>query len=162
MGAEAPRAGGAPPEARYVALDLGAVALLVRQEEVRALEPGADAAPGTGAEGPTAWAAYGGERWPVYAATPELHAMAPPLPGDRRVCVLLECEGARLALACTEARTVPPQELALHPLPPCMRAPEMPVRALGRVGRRLLPVADLAALARRLGGGDGAGGDDGG
>jgi hypothetical protein len=142
-----------------VALELGAAALLVRQEEVRALEPGADAAPGTGAEGPTAWVDYGGERWPVYATTPELHAMAPPLPADRRVCVLLEWGGARLALACTEARTVPPEGLALHPLPPCMHAPGMPVHALGRVGRRLLPVADLAALARRLGG---AGGDDGG
>ncbi len=132
--------------ARFAALDLGHLSLLLPQHEIRTLETVLDVE-GAGADTDAAcWVGLDGERWPVYCLSVDLEAL-PAIPAERRICVVLHHKEGCFGLVCEQVGNLARNEFDLLAVPVCMRMPETPIRALAVQGEQVHCVTTSADLA---------------
>ena len=135
------------PEAqrRYALIELENVALLLPQQDLRAIEPVLD----VDTRAPVGRAA--GEirlrtgTWPVYCPSDDLEPLAQML-SARRICAMLEFEQGLFGLVCVNVASVMAAQVKRFPVPVCMPASCGVLRELGLYDSRIVCLTSAARL----------------
>lgn len=128
---------------RFALIELDAVALLVPQHDLHAIEPVLD----VDTDAPTGMAA-GGIRlrsgdWPVFCPSDDLEPLAGLLP-ERRICAMLAHDSGLFGVVCRGVASVSARSVRLFPMPRCMVS--TPLRELALHGERVVCVTDATRL----------------
>lgn len=139
-------------ETLLVAINFDHHRLLLPQREIRSLESVLDVRR-QGAVPPAVGAiALAGETWPVYCLSGEELAVTADMSANRRVCLLLDDGGHRLAIVCDQIEMLAVPLQRRYPLPVCQAKPEALVERLvvrDATVACLTTTARLAAYCRR-------------
>jgi hypothetical protein len=88
---------------KIVVLTIGALRLMLPQDDIRTVESITDVQTGDRPMRGAGWVTYLGQAWPVYCFSDELVFLSD-IPHTRRACVMLAFEGAYCGLLCDDAR----------------------------------------------------------
>lgn len=143
----APRGSEAP---LYAVLTFDGLNLMVRQAEVRTLEP-ASAVDWPQAEETNLVGRIDMEtgRWPVFCLAAGLTPLAS-VPPNRRVCILLSDGKRGFGLLCDQVKTVEAGRLNIVPMPACMKSSASPLVGMALDGGDLTCLITTSRLARFL------------
>lgn len=131
------------PIERYVVVQMGDSDLLIPQQQTHSLEPSIDVMRSQ-AEG-VGWFTLDGNRSPVYCLSDDLQPTTE-VPADRRICVLLNIDGEKFGLLCTNVALFEQTDPHVEPVPECMRIPDLPIRGLVVHGEKILYVTSAQDL----------------
>jgi hypothetical protein len=135
----------------YVLLSLGTRALLMPQNDIRALESVLDVQTSAQPAHGVGWLQFENNDWPVYSLDEALQPLSA-IPSTQRICALLGSPDGSFGLTCTNATTLRDTEKHIRPIPAAMRNQESPLCGLaihgGRIG--LVCTADTLAQFLRL------------
>lgn len=141
--------GGVATSTRYVILTMGALRLLIPQNQVYALEPSIDVLHQAGED--VGWIDVAGGRWPVCCLSQDLSPVRE-IPTGRSICVLLHMDGGLFGVLCDQVVMLGHQTAVdWLPVPECMRTPTMRLRGLVLDGEQVLCVVSAQDLLAGIG-----------
>lgn len=137
-----PGAGGVCP---YSVLKLDLLALLVPQQDVRALEPADDVEIVEPPANGVGWIRVGSERCPVYCFSEQLRRLSE-VPATRRICAVLAVGQQTFGILCSEVAMLRLPEQRVSPMPEAMILPGRPIHALALHEGTVMCVSSAARL----------------
>ena len=128
---------------------MGALRLLLPQNQVYALEPGLDVVHAAGED--LGWIEVADGRWPVCCLSEDLQPVRQ-IPPGRNICALLHTDAGPFGVLCDQVVMLGHQaEVDLLPVPACMRTTAMRLRGLVLDGEHVLCVASAPDLLAGVG-----------
>jgi hypothetical protein len=132
-------------DTRFTLVHVAATRLLLPQSDLRDIEGLDDFSAADVPPGGVGWLRVGRHAYPVYCMTEDF-SLTDIVPASRRMCVLLAHADGPFGLLCDQVDMLEAQ-VALHPLPQCMRIVGSPVEALAMQADGLACVSSAQRLA---------------
>ncbi len=133
----------------WAVLAIAGSRLALPQREVQQFESASDVeAPGTDMTHAAGQFTAGSQQvWPVYSLDGSLGLQRAAVLAASSLCVFLEAQGQKLGLLCDRVWALAEDsDLAVEPLPGCLKGPPSPVTGLARFQDRITLVTDRDAL----------------
>jgi hypothetical protein len=143
--------------AKFAALTLGKLHVLLAQNEIRTIEATTDVLTASPPPRGVGWIEVDRDRLPVYCTGPDLAPMSV-IPAERRICVVLKSDVESFGLLCDEV-VLATANIAITDMPVAMRLPGTPIVGLARYADAIACVckaqhlSEFLRASQRLGGG---------
>jgi len=137
---------GASRNTEAVVLKFDSVELMIRQDEIRMLEPASSIDAGDPERYSVGWVGYMRQRWPVYCLSEQLGLMDN-IPSSRRTCVLLPSRDGHIGVLCDDVSVLKQAAGRNYELPLAMRTAESPILGLLAHSNGMLSVSNANRLA---------------
>ena len=137
---------GAGRNAEAAVLKFNGMDLMIRQDEIRMLEPASAVDSADPERNSVGWIGYMRQRWPVYCLSEQLELMDS-IPPSRRTCVLLTLANGHIGVLCDDVSVLKQVGGQNYELPLAMRTAQTPVLGLLAHDNGMLSVSSASGLA---------------
>ena len=127
-------------------LKFDGVDLMIRQDEIRMLEPASGVDTAVPERNSVGWIGYMRQRWPVYCLSEQLELMNS-IPPTRRTCALLSLENGHIGVLCDDVNILKQAAGQNYELPLAMRTAQTPILGLLAYNNGMLSVSSANRLA---------------
>ena len=137
---------GAGRNAEAAVLKFNGMDLMIRQDEIRMLEPASAVDSADPERNSVGWIGYMRQRWPVYCLSEQLELMDS-IPPSRRTCVLLTLANGHIGVLCDDVSILKQATGRSYELPLAMKKSETPILGLLAYDNGILSVSSANRLA---------------
>ena len=134
---------------RYARLVFDGQSFLMPRNQIPAVEPSIDLNIQSGPAGSVGEIILSGRHWPVYSLDRNLDLIGR-IPPERRVCVLFSGALDGFGITCDELTPLKTDDVRMHPIPGCMRTPDLSAESLAVYNGRVACVLSAEIIARRV------------
>lgn len=114
---------------QYISLSLGKINYLVPQSSIVAIETLSDVNLLKTRDNASPCLSYNNSKLPLYSLSEQL-VIERSISSTKAICLILEYQGSRIAMMCTEATPFKYDITKLTPLPECMRSLPNPIESV--------------------------------
>jgi hypothetical protein len=136
-------------DSRYARLVFDGQSFLVPQNQIPSVEPNMDLDMRSGPAGSVGEVVLSGRHWPVYSLDRNLDLIGE-VPPERSICVLVSGALGGFGITCDELTTLETDDVRMHPIPGCMRTPDLLAESLAVHDGRVVCVLSAESIARRV------------
>ena len=136
-------------DSRYARLVFDGQSFLMPQNQIPSVEPNMDLDMRSGPAGSVGEVVLSGRHWPVYSLDRNLDLIGE-IPRERHICVLVSGALGGFGITCDELTTLKTDDVRIHPVPGCMRTPDLLAESLAVYDGRVACVLSAESIARRI------------
>ncbi len=134
---------------RYARLVFDGQSFLMPQDQIPSVEPSIDLNIQSGPAGSVGEIVLSGRHWPVYSLDRNLDLIGQ-IPQERSVCVLISGALDGFGITCDEFTPLNTDDVRMHPIPGCMRTPDLSAELLAVYDGLVVCVLSAEAIARHI------------
>ncbi len=134
---------------RYARLVFDGQSFLMPHDQITSVEPGIDLDIQSGPAGSVGEIVLSGRHWPVYSLDQNLDLIGQ-IPPERRGCALISGALGGFGITCDELTPLKTDDVRMHPIPGCMRTPDLPAELLAVYDGRVACVLSAETIARHI------------